>query len=126
MTKKVHITGKAVERIEVTGRAMRRIEPSELAEVLGAEPCGERVAGDLDPIALAQLGNELIKRLRSSGGRPTLQDASERCKVPLSREDIKALEEIVTEIERSTGTRPSLGQIASVILRTHLDLLTRR
>jgi hypothetical protein len=125
MAKKINIVGAEAERIQDTGRALPRIEASELAAGLGAEPCGERLSGELDPISLAELGNELIKRLRSTGGRPSLTDATERCKVPLSPEDFAALEQIINAIEQQTGTKPSLGQIASVILRVHLDLLKK-
>jgi len=34
------------------------------------------------------LGNELIKRLHSTGGRPALEGTIERCKVPLTPDDI--------------------------------------
>jgi hypothetical protein len=123
MTEKIKFIGKGAERIKFTGNALPRIEPAEFAAALGAEPCGESGSGAFDPIALATLGTELIKRLRSTGGRPALEDASEVCKVPLSTKDIAALETIILAIEKATGTRPALGQVASVILRTHLDTL---
>jgi hypothetical protein len=47
---------------------------------------GEAHAPNLDPLSLAALGSELIKRLRS-GGRPAVADATEICRVPLSAED---------------------------------------
>ena len=63
------------------------------------------------------------KALRSTGGRPALEDADERCKVPLSAEDVAALEKVLGAIERTSGAKPSLGQIASVILRANLEAL---
>ena len=123
MTKKVNIVGKSLEQIESTGRDLPRVEPAEFAAALGAEPCGERHSAHLDLISLGELGNELIRRLRSTGGRPSLEGATERCKVPLSPGDIADLEQIINAIEAKTGTRPALGQIASVILRIHLDML---
>ena len=77
MAKKIIDTGKTARRIEATDRPARRIEPEAFAEAIGAEPCGDPHAKDLDPIALAALGSELIKRLRSSGGRPALADATQ-------------------------------------------------
>ncbi|HYT87252.1 MAG TPA: hypothetical protein VEL76_00900 [Gemmataceae bacterium] len=68
----MNIIGEQAERIRDIGPIQPRIEPEELAAALGVEPCGERVAGDLDPIALAELGSALIKQLRSTGGRPAL------------------------------------------------------
>jgi hypothetical protein len=126
MAKKNTIAGKALERIHVTGPALPRVEPAEFAAALGAEPCGERHAKHLDLISLGELGNELIRRLRSTGGRPALEGATERCKVPLSPGDVAALEQIIDAIEAKTGTRPALGQIASVILRVHLDSLGKQ
>jgi hypothetical protein len=123
MAKKITVTGKPARRIEVTGKRQRRIEPEELAAALGAEPVGEAHALGLDPLSLAALGSELIKRLRSTGGRPALTDATEICRVPLSADDLKVLEKITAEIEQSTGKRPSVGQVVGVIVR---DYLTRR
>lgn len=123
MAKKINVVGTAIERIHITGAVLPRVEPAEFAAALGAEPCGERRSKRLDLVSLGDVGTELIKRLRSTGGRPALDGATKRCKVPLSPEDVAALERIIAEIERQTGTRPALGQIASVILRMHLDLL---
>ena len=123
MAEKISIVGKTTERIVDTSPSQRRISDEEFAAALGAEPIGERRSKHLDLISLGELGNELIKRLRSTGGRPSLEGATERCKVPLSPEDIAGLELVIDAVERQTGTRPALGQIASVILRVHLDAL---
>ncbi len=126
MAKKINIVGKKAERIHNTGPSLPRIEPAEFAAALGAEPCGQPHSKHLDPISLLALGDELLKRLRSTGGRPALEGATEQCKVPLRPEDVSALEEITKAIELETNARPSLGQTASVILRMHLDLLKGR
>jgi len=68
MAKKLNIIGQPAERIRDTGQVQPRIEPEEFAAALGAEPCGECVASDLDPIALAELGCALVKQLRSGKG----------------------------------------------------------
>ena len=120
MAKKIIVTGKPARRIEVSGKPQRRIEPEEFAAALGAEPVGEAHAPNLDPVSLAALGSELIKRLRSSGGRPALADATEICRVPLSAEDMKELEKITAEIEQNTGTKPSAGQVVGVLVRDYL------
>jgi hypothetical protein len=123
MAKKIKVVGKAFERIEVTGPALPRLSRSEFAAALGAEPVGEFSSKRLDLVTLGDLGTELLKRLRSTGGRPSLEDATEHCKVPLSPGDIADLQRIIDEIETRTGTKPALGQIASVIVRAHLDSL---
>ncbi len=121
MAKKIIVTGKPARRIDVSGKPQRRIEPEELAAALGAEPVGEAHAQSLDPVSLAALGSELIKRLRSSGGRPALADATEMCRVPLSAEDVETLEGMVARVEVSSGAKPSVGQLVSVIVRAHLQ-----
>ncbi len=108
-------------RVVDTGRTAPRIEPAEFAAAIGAKPGSEISGGTLDPIALSHIGNELIKRLRSTGGRPALEDATQKCKLPLSASDVAALEQIVDSIEKTTGSRPSIGQIASVLIRFCLN-----
>src|SRR5438128_12692668 len=76
MAKKVNVIGTQPKRVRVADQPSRRIEPAELAAALGAEPCGERIGANLDPISLAELGTALLRRLRSSGGRPALADAT--------------------------------------------------
>src|SRR5438093_150127 len=98
MAKKITIVGAQPKKIGVVDQPKRRIEPAELAAALGANPCGRQASGDLDPIALAELGTQLLHRLRSSGGRPALSDATETCRVPLSAEDIKTLENMLSQI----------------------------
>src|ERR1700722_13626045 len=121
MVKKIIETGRPARRIEVSGKPQRRIEPVEFIAALGAEPIGEAHAPNLDPVSLAALGSELLKRLRSNGGRPALADATEICRVPLSSEDVKTLEGLVAQLETSSGTKPSIGQLVSVIVRAHLQ-----
>jgi hypothetical protein len=123
MAKNIIDTGKTARRIEVTDRPARRIEPEAFAAALGAEPVGEAHAQNLDPLSLAALGSDLIKRLRSSGGRPALADATEICRVPLSAEDVKTLEGMVAQLEGSSGAKPSVGQLVSLIVRAHLRAL---
>jgi hypothetical protein len=120
MAKKINVTGNSARRIEVTGKSQRRIKPEEFAAALGAEVVGEVHSSNLDPLSLAHLGSELIKRLRSSGGRPALADATEICRVPLSAEDLKSLETITERISDASGTKPSPGQLVSVIVREYL------
>jgi hypothetical protein len=123
MAKKINIIGAKPRRIQIVNQPRRRLEPAEIGKGLGAAPCGERITGNVDLIGLAELGTQLLARLRSSGGRPALSDATEICRVPLSAADIKALEGVVVQIEQSSGAKPSVGQMVSVIIRTHLEAL---
>jgi hypothetical protein len=123
MAKKIDIVGAKPKKIEIVDKPKRRISPEEFAGALGATSLGPQISGDLDPIALAELGMQLLNRLRSSGGRPALADATEVCRVPLTVEDAKTLETMVAQIGDSTGAKPSVGQLVSVIVRTHLDAI---
>jgi len=120
MAKKIEIVGAKPRKIEVVDKPKRRIEPSDLAVALGANTAGGQTAANLDLVALADLGTQLLGRLRSSGGRPALPDATETCRVPLSAEDLKALETITDQIAQTTGTKASPGQVASIIVREYL------
>src|SRR6266404_5926489 len=120
MTKKIEIVGAKPKKIEITDKLKRRIEPAELAAALGANLAGQRSGGNLDLIDLAELGTLLLSRLRSSRGRPALADATEICRGPLSAADMKRLEGMVAQIEEFSGAKPSVGQLASVIVRLHL------
>lgn len=117
MAKKVNVIGTKPKRIRVTDKPQRRIDPDEMAAALSAQRCAERIGVNIDPISLAELGTELLRRLHSNGGRPALADATELCRVPLTTEDVQALKTISEEIKKSTGLKPSSGQIVSIILK---------
>jgi hypothetical protein len=121
MAKKVNIIGAKPKRVRVLDKPRRRIEPAELAAQLGAQPEGVWLGKNLDLISLADLGTKLQSRLRSSGGRPALADATEFCRVPLSTADFKALEKITAHIEQNSGLKPSLGQVVSIIVHDYLQ-----
>ena len=123
MEKNITVVGAEAERIRDTGPTLPRIDSAEFAAGLGAEPCGDELPGGLDLLSLAELGNELLKRLRSSRGTPVPADPTHRCEVPLSDADVAALGEIVGAIQRATGAKPSLGQIARVVAYMHLETL---
>src|SRR5687767_10682259 len=111
MAKRVNIVGKKSKRINVTGRILPAVPAAQMAAELGGSLITACPANEIDPISLAEVGTELVKRLRSTGGRPSLADATQQCKVPLSGDDVAALERIVEAIARATGSRPALGQI---------------
>jgi hypothetical protein len=123
MAKKIQIVGAQPKQLEVVDRPKRRIDPGDLAAALGAEATGQHAPLSMDPIALAELGTQLLDRLRSRGGRPALTDATVNCRVPLTAADVKTLETMVAQIGGSTGAKPSVGQLVSVIVRLHLNAL---
>jgi hypothetical protein len=125
MAKKINIVGAKPRTFDIVDQPKRRVAPDELAAALGAKPSGPRYSGNLDPLALAELGTQLLQRLRSSGGRPALADATIHCRVPLSADDVTTLETMVSHIGASTGAKPSVGQLVSVIVRLHLDAIKK-
>src|SRR5260370_6799520 len=120
MAKKINITGRQPKRIGVVDKPQRRIEPAELAAALGAEPCAERVGENLDLISLAELGTQLLRRLRSSGGGPALADATGLCRGPFTAEDMKVLERVCAQNEQKNRAKPSPGQKPRIIVRRYL------
>ncbi|HUG92563.1 MAG TPA: hypothetical protein VML55_17115 [Planctomycetaceae bacterium] len=106
-------------RIRDTSTALARIDPSQVASALDAEPVDFGFSGGGGPLSLFQIRQELLDRLRSTGGRPSLAEASRRAKIPLSAAQWKELEGIAAEVA-SPGFAPSAGQIASVLLSLSL------
>lgn len=124
MAKKLVVIGAKPKKIKVVDQPKRRLDPADLAAALGANPDGQPTHGISDPLALAEVGAQLLARLRSSGGRPSLIDATVNCRVPLSAEDVRTLEAMVAHIVVSTGARPSVGQMVSIIVHRSLADLT--
>jgi hypothetical protein len=120
MTKKIEIIGAKPKKIDITDQPKRRVDPTEFADALGANLALKHSAAALDLIGLAELGTRLLTRLRSSGGRPALADATEICRVPLTADDVRSLEKITDQIGQATGTKPSPGQVASMIVQEYV------
>jgi hypothetical protein len=121
MANSINIVGARPRKIDIVDRPMRTIDPTELAATLGARPSGPSGPRNLDLIDLAELGAQLLSQPQSTGDDPALADAIEICRVPLSVSDVKTLEAMVDRIGDSTGVKPSIGQLISAIVRTHLD-----
>ena len=65
MPKKIVVTDKSARRINISNKPKRRISSEEFAAALGAEPIDNIQYQNLDPLSLAAIGADLIKRLRS-------------------------------------------------------------
>jgi hypothetical protein len=111
-------------RIRDSSETLPRIEVSRVAEALGAEPSELMRDSTGGPLSLFQVKQELLRRLQSTGGRPSLSGASGRKKVPLSDSQWEQLEGIAADVA-SPGFLPSAGQIASVLLALSLRWLHR-
>jgi hypothetical protein len=91
---------------------------------LGGERSDLSVGGIGGPLSLFQVRQELLERLQSTGGRPSLADASRRVKIPLNEKQWEELEDIASEVA-SPDFSPSAGQIASVLISLSLRSLRR-
>jgi len=111
--------GRPLRRIRDKGPALRRVSHTEVARELGAEDVGES-PGPGSPITLSGLYRELAERLRSTGGRPSLEGATRRQKVPLSDEEWSKLERIAQALGQ-LGSTTTPGQVASVLLHRALE-----
>lgn len=123
MATRIKTTGKKSPRIKVTSPRGQRVSSEQVAAALGADRVPGRVKAQ-SPDTLAVVRQELIRRLSSSGGRPSLEGTSRRQKIPLDDEDWERLRQIA-EALRDDEVRPTAGQVASVLLHrtlTGLDL----
>jgi hypothetical protein len=125
MPEKVNAVGVKATRIRNTGPTQPRLDAAKVAAALGAEPLNVSSGKDQGPISLAALGSVLLEKLRSTGGRPALVGATQRAKVPLGEDDMERLEKVAQVVGGFLGFRPSIGQVASVILSTYLTGLMR-
>lgn len=115
-----------IPTIRIVESTSRRIDPAAVASALGAEPGPEdRRAGGLGPITLFAVREALLSRRQSSGGRPGLEGACLRAKIPLSDQDWTRLEKLASALS-STGFSPSAGQVGSVLLSMALESVTER
>ena len=62
----------------------------------------------------------LFRRLRSTGGRPSLRGADIKPKIPMRRSRWKKLERLAKQVESETF-HPTPAQLASVILDAGID-----
>ena len=73
-------------------------------------------------MALVAVRQELLSRLASTGGRPGLEGATRRQKIPLDDRDWKRLQKIA-EALNDDEVRPTPGQVASVLLHRVLETI---
>ena len=114
------ITDKPKPRLEVVEpRTRRRITPEEIEKGLGAERVASVPPGG-SPMSAFALRQELFHRLRSTGGRPGLDGADMKPKIPMRRSKWKKLEQLAKQVEND-GFHPTPAQLASVILDAGTD-----
>ncbi len=116
------ITDKPKPRLEVVEpTTRRRITPEEVEKGLGAERVAVLPPGG-SPISAYAVRLELFQRLRSTGGRPSLDGTDIKPKIPMRRSRWKKLERLAELVKRD-NFRPTPAQLASIILDAGIDQL---
>jgi hypothetical protein len=113
-------TDKKKPRLEVVEpRTRRRITPEEIETGLGAERSGIIPFGG-SPMSAYAVRQELFRRLRSTGGRPALDGADIKPKIPMRHSQWKRLEDLARQVE-TESFHPTPAQLASVILGAGIE-----
>lgn len=122
MASKLKITSRSAATIRNAGAAFRSVDPEAIAKALGAQEVVSRENVHGAPISLHALRRELETRVRSTGGRPSLEGATKIQKIPMTPDDWSRLEELAARLSRQ-GVSATAGQVASVIVHKQLELL---
>lgn len=107
-----------VRPIRHTGSRVRRVDAKSVAIALGAD-VEQHGAINGSRLATTALRREVFSRLASSGGRPGLDGATLRPKVPMTPEDWSALEELANAFA-AKGVKATPSQVASAIIHKHV------
>ncbi|HOO76716.1 MAG TPA: hypothetical protein PLZ86_03740 [bacterium] len=99
----------------------RVYSPKQIKEITGASRHEDiKIPFYYAPPFLDMLKDELLHKLRSSGGRPTIPEWDVIRKIRFSEESWKKLEKVSDEWSKS-GQTVSPGQVASVFLQACLS-----
>jgi hypothetical protein len=122
---RINDTSKTSPLIVSTSKTQRTIDPAEVAKALGAEeiPAAKRAPGG-SPVSVFAVRQELFQRLRSTGGRPSLEGAGERKKIPLVEGDWEQLEKVARAVKME-GMQPTPAQVASILIHRGLQELNK-
>lgn len=117
-------TGKTQRTIRHTGKTQRTVDPKTVAEALGASVV-ERHPHLGVSYALSALRVDIDRRLRSTGGRPALEGATKRPKIPVKPDDWNRLQEIAGELSKHGSRSITPAQVASALIHSTLPTRSR-
>jgi len=114
VARRLVLTDEPKPRVVLTDTTKRRVNVADLAAALGASEVSPAPSSGGSPVSWFAAREEVAKRLRSTGGRPGLPDAEPR-KVTLTDAEWDMAKQL-TETMAEPGFRPSVGQVAGVLL----------
>jgi len=109
-------------RFRVTAPGAVHVSHEEVAQALGAEQVGPSRTRPVSPVAILALRERVGRLLKSTGGRPALEGAAARKKIPLQEGDWPKLQEIAAKVEGEGGVKATPGQIAAVLLHEAIEM----
>lgn len=107
--------------IRDTSKAQRLIDPEVVRRALGAEEIHQLPSLLGAPHALHAISNEIVRRLKSKGGRPGLEGAAKRQKIPFTQSDWERLDQVAKTLSSQLGQSVSPGQVASILVHSQLS-----
>ena len=120
MAKRVADRSAKHARLRAKGPSVRKVSAQKVAAALGAERVEGIPLPKQSPVAFLALRQEVLRRLRSTGGRPKLAGTTRRQKIPLQDSDWERLGQIAESL-RGQDIKATPGQVASTILHRVLE-----
>lgn len=114
MANRMFVPGQTKRRVALQNVEKRRVSPQMIIDELGAEKVGDLPSGG-SPVSFFMLRQEIYGRLKSSGGRPSLEGSERRPKIPMSNDQWNAIEALARDMEER-DFHPTAGQVASALL----------
>jgi hypothetical protein len=114
VARRIKVKAPSRRPIKVVALPTRKISGEEVAHALGAEPAGSTI--------LSALRHNLVTALKSTGGRPGLEGAVRRQKIPMGDQDWEGLQKIAESLATEEAA-PTAGQVAAQLLHDALQSL---
>lgn len=119
MVNRLKVRSGSFRRIRHTGKTYPKLDAERFAKALGAADGARTAHVEGAPRGLYAIRDQLAKRLLSTGGRPSLEGATRRQKIPLTQEDWDALERMAEKLS-NRGKTVTPGQVASALVHEGL------
>jgi hypothetical protein len=118
------VAGAARHRLVDASHKPPAIAVADVMTALGGRPLGIQQGDDNAPVALLAIRDSLMRRLRTTGGRPTLSESGPRQRVQVSAEDWRSIVDIASHLAVGRH-KASPAQVASVLIHLALERIPR-